>query len=79
MRVCSLVVLSYLDAGFEPQCRRKDFGTTCLLRTLGPKKGCKTSTWQTQLGNQYSRLGASWVLVLANTLEITVEQSPLAV
>ena len=25
MRVCSPVVLSYLDAGFEPRCGRKDF------------------------------------------------------
>ena len=27
--VCSPVVLSYLDAGFEPRCRRKDFLTDC--------------------------------------------------
>ena len=25
MRICSLVVLSYLDAGFEPQLCHKDF------------------------------------------------------
>ena len=25
MRICSLVVLSYLEAGFEPQLRHKDF------------------------------------------------------
>ena len=25
MHICSLVVLSYLDAGFEPRCGRKDF------------------------------------------------------
>ena len=25
MRACSQVVLSYLDAGFEPRCRHKDF------------------------------------------------------
>ena len=25
VRVCSPVVLSYLDAGFEPRCCRKDF------------------------------------------------------
>ena len=31
MRLCSTVVLSYLDAGFEPRCGRKDFLTACLL------------------------------------------------
>ena len=57
MRVCSPVVLSYLDAGFEPQCGRKDFFTACCCclllllaaaemcrSSLDPKKGCKTST-----------------------------------
>ena len=44
---------------------------------LDPKKGCKTSTKYT-IGNQDSRLGPSWVLVLVSALEITVEQSPLA-
>ena len=48
MRVCSSVVLSYLDAGFERRCRRNDFSTACccqnVLLTLCPKKGCKTST-----------------------------------
>ena len=34
MRVCSSVVLSYLDAGFEPRCGRKDFWTACLLACL---------------------------------------------
>ena len=29
MRLCSPVVLSYLDAGFEPPCRRKDFSCVC--------------------------------------------------
>ena len=34
MRVCSPVVLSYLDAGFEPRCGRKDFWTACVLPLL---------------------------------------------
>ena len=29
MRLGSLVVLSYLDAGFEPRCGRKDFLSAC--------------------------------------------------
>ena len=29
MRLCSLVVLSYLDTGFEPRCGGKDFWTAC--------------------------------------------------
>ena len=29
MRVSSPVVLSYLDAGFEPRCGRKEFWTAC--------------------------------------------------
>ena len=56
MRVCSSIVLSYLDASFEPQCVRKDFLTACCLRllaavaaktcrsSLDPKWWCKTST-----------------------------------
>ena len=58
MRLCSPVVLSYLDAGFEPRCGRKDFLTACCLllaaasavsakiccSSLDPKKWCKTST-----------------------------------
>ena len=31
MRLFSLVVLSYLDAGFQPRCGRKDFLLACLL------------------------------------------------
>ena len=31
MRLGSPVVLSYLDAGFEPRCGRKDFLTACFL------------------------------------------------
>ena len=34
MRLCYPVVLSYLDAGFEPRCGRKDFLTACLLLLL---------------------------------------------
>ena len=56
MRVCSPVVLSYLDAGFDPRCGRKDFWTFCCLlllaavaaktcsSALAPKRWCKTST-----------------------------------
>ena len=29
MRLGSAVVLSYLDAGFEPPCGRKDFFSAC--------------------------------------------------
>ena len=56
MRLCSPVVFSYLDAGFEPRCRRKDFLVpSCLLQllldaaaktccsSLDPKRWCKTS------------------------------------
>ena len=31
VHLCSPVVLSYLVAGFEPRCRRKDFSNACLL------------------------------------------------
>ena len=34
MRVCSPVVLCYLDAGFEPRCGGKDFWTFCCLLLL---------------------------------------------
>ena len=34
MPFCSPVVLSYLDAGFEPQCGLKDFLSACLLLLL---------------------------------------------
>ena len=34
MRFCSPVVLRYLGAGFKPRCRRKEFGTACLLACL---------------------------------------------
>ena len=34
MHICSPVVLSYLDAGFEPPCGHKDFWTFCLLLLL---------------------------------------------
>ena len=67
MRLCSPVVLSYLDAGFEPPCGRKDFWTDrCLLLLL------------LLLLLSRLELGPSWVLVLPNTLEITVEKRPLA-
>ena len=61
MRVCSPVVLSYLDAGFEPRCGRKDFLSACCCclllllaaaaktcsSSLDPKRWCKTSTGST--------------------------------
>ena len=34
MRLGSPVVLSYLDAGFEPRCRRKGFWTACCCLLL---------------------------------------------
>ena len=34
MHIRSPIVLSYLDAGFEPQSGRKDFWTFCLLLLL---------------------------------------------
>ena len=40
MRLCSPVVLSYLDAGFEPQCGRQDFWTFCCLLLLAAAACC---------------------------------------
>ena len=34
MRLCSPVVLSYLDAAFEPRCGNKDFWTFCCYLLL---------------------------------------------
>ena len=56
MRACSLIILSYLDAGFEPRCARKDILTDCcyslvlllLLLLLLPKMCCSPldpKTW----------------------------------
>ena len=39
MRICSAVVLSYLDAGLEPQCPRKEF-SCCLLLLLAAACCC---------------------------------------
>ena len=64
MRLCSPVVLSYLDAGFERRCGRKDFWTGCLLATAAAC--CCPSRLE---------LRPSWVLVLLNALEITVEET----
>ena len=89
MRVRSPVVLSYLDADFEPRWGRKDFLIACCLlllllllakmccSPLDPKKGCKTSTGETQLGNK-TQTRTEPVLVLRNTLEINVEETVLA-
>ena len=44
MRVCSLVVLSYLDAGFESQCPHKDFWTACLLLAAAAETCCAPLT-----------------------------------
>ena len=51
MRLGSPVVLSYLNAGFEPRYGLKDFLSACLLllaktcsSALAPKRWCKTST-----------------------------------
>ena len=40
MSLCPLVVLSYLDAGFEPQSRHKGFLTACLLLVAAAAKIC---------------------------------------
>ena len=40
MGICSQVVLSYLDAGFGPQCGRKDFWTACCLRVAAAAAAC---------------------------------------
>ena len=40
MRLGSPVVLSYLHAGFEPWCGRKDFWTACLLLLLAAAACC---------------------------------------
>ena len=74
LRVCSPVVLSYLDAGFEARCGRKDCFIACLLLLLlllllHAAAAAADQDWQ---------LGPSWVLVLVKALETTVEQSPLA-
>ena len=88
MRLGSPVVLSYLDAGFEPRCGRKDFSCVCLLAgaaaaavaaktccsPLDPKRWCKTST----VMKSRLELGPSWVLVLRNAWDLTVEERPLA-
>ena len=48
MRICSSVVLSYLDASFEPRCGRKDLLTAgccccCLMLAVAAKMCC--SPW----------------------------------
>ena len=40
MRLGSPVVLSYLDAGFEPRCGRKDFWGACCLLLLAAAAAC---------------------------------------
>ena len=54
MRLRSPVVLSHLDAGFEPRCGRKDFWTACLrllllatVRRIVLKRLIFTSKWIT--------------------------------
>ena len=44
MHICSAVVLSYLDAGFEAQCPRKDFFAACLLLLLATAKMFSSSS-----------------------------------
>ena len=51
MRICSPVVLSYLDAGFQPRCGRKDFWIAyCLLLLLLLK--CVAHPWTLRRGVQ---------------------------
>ena len=86
MRLGSAVVLSYLDAGSQPRCGRKDFwGACCLLllkRVAHPwtlKGGVKPRQGKPSLViRSRLELGPSWVLVLRNAWEITIEERPLA-
>ena len=74
MHLCFPVILSCLDAGFEPQCGLKGFLTACcLLLLLAAAKTCCSALAPTRL-----ELGPSWVVVLRSALEITVEERPLA-
>ena len=91
MRLGSPVVVSYLDAGFKQRCDGKDFLTACccllllllLLKRVAhpwplkggvkPRQGKPSSVIKSRL-----ELGPSWVLVLRNALDITVEETPLA-
>ena len=70
MRLCSPVVLSCLDAGFDPRCGHKDFWTACCY--------CCLLLLLLLLLLSRLELGPSWVLVLHNALEITVEERLLA-
>ena len=50
MRICSAVILRYLDAGFEPLCPRREFRCICLMllfRLLmrAPKRRIFPSKW----------------------------------
>ena len=89
MRLGSPVVVSYLDAGFEPRCGRKDFLTACccllllllllLKRVANPwplKSGVKRGQGKPSSVSRLE-LGTSRVLVLRNALEVTVEERPL--
>ena len=86
MRLSSLVVLSYLDAGFEPRCGRKDFWGACCLVLLLLKRVAQP--WPLKGGVKLDRmnparqsrleLGPSWVLVLRNALDIRVEERLIA-
>ena len=45
IRLCSSVVLSCLDANFEPRCRRKDFWTACCCCLLLLLLKCVAHPW----------------------------------
>ena len=69
MRLCFPVVMSYLDAGFEPRCGRKDFWTACccclllLLKRVGHpwtlKGGVKPQQGKPSLVNISTRVQGS--------------------
>ena len=73
MRIRSPVVLSYLHASFEPRC-------ACMVTAMVPKRGRKTAHFHLKMDHCVSRLelGPSWVVILRNALEITVEERLLA-
>ena len=82
MRLCSPVVLIYLDAGFEPQCGRKDFLNACLL--LADASACCFLLLLKRVAHPWSLKGGvkprqgKPSSVIINALDITMEDGLLA-